>query len=245
MNEISKTDGVSQSNWQDEHQNFSESGKRNPYMETEKAVAAKERSGGDIASILGISPGAINAEIKDAVSSLLDQLDFLRKQTQQAVARSNFLEKQVDSDSIFSVMNRAAFIREFSRRIEHSKNVGFKCSVGVFFCDDFYHWRKSDGLKKSFQRFSVIIDTFQDIKKASEVVGFLGGATIGVVMPLLANIDAQERAFQIMSRLNEKFISEGHKFDCSFHFGTYEVNDRDTAETALDSADQKLIFKLR
>ena len=246
MNEIAKTDAITQSNWQEERQNYPESGKRNPYVETEKAVASKERSGGDIASILGISPAAINAEIKEAVSSLLDQLDFLRKQTQKAVARANFLETQVDMDSQLPLMNVRAFTRELARRVEHSKRVGFKCSLVLFYYEDFEYYRTNLGLKAANSIFNNIIVTLRSYLRASDVVGLVGFATFGVVMPLLAKFDAREKAQQIVDLINTKTTNiHNNEIPFKLKFATYEASENDTAETVIDSADKMLVKILK
>lgn len=248
MNEIPKTDAVAQSNWQEDRQNYPESGagRRNPYIETEKAIASKERSGGDIASILGISASAINAEIKEAVSSLLEQLDFLRKQTQKAVARANYLESQVDLDSLVPFMNTRAFIREFARRIEHGKRVGFKCSLTLFYLADFKDYRQNKGLNFANAVFTKAAVMINSCLKASDTIGIAGFATIGVIMPLLSKIDAQERVEQIITFMkNNPLLINGKNIPINLKFGIYEINEHDTAEKAIDSADCELIKSLK
>src|ERR1051326_9543853 len=92
-----------------------------------KAPAAKgETSPGAAvtaaASVMGIPEAEFTPRVRDAIMTLMHEVDRLRHEVEQTRARLEDLAKAADQDMLLPILTRRAFVREVSRFIRSEEH---------------------------------------------------------------------------------------------------------------------------
>src|SRR5262245_8336740 len=67
------------------------------------------------ASVLGIPEAEVTPRVRDAIMTLMHEVDRLRREVEQMRERVEDLAKAADQDVLLPILNRRAFVREVSR----------------------------------------------------------------------------------------------------------------------------------
>ena len=84
-------------------------------IRSSEAAPAAARVVADSATVLGIGAGELTPKVRDALMQLMAEVDSLRRELEQSRARSEYLERLADQDSLAPVANRRAFVRALAR----------------------------------------------------------------------------------------------------------------------------------
>src|SRR6185503_8659165 len=127
------------------------------------------------ASVLGIPEGEFTPRVRDAIMTLMGEVDSLRRELSQTRVRLEEVEKTADQDHLLPLLNRRAFVRELTRYIAFAGRYGTPASLIYFDLDGFktvndtHGHAGGDAVLKNFAQ--VLSDNVRD----SDCVGRLGG----------------------------------------------------------------------
>ena len=101
------------------------------------AASASARPINDSVSIMGIPEAELTPKVRDALMSLMAEVEAMRRDLREARDRLENLERLADRDPLIPVANRRAFVRELTRTMSHSERYGHASSVVYIDLNDF------------------------------------------------------------------------------------------------------------
>src|ERR1700759_2199620 len=87
---------------------------------------------GAVASVLGIPESEFTPRVRDAIVTLMGEVDNLRRELSAMKGRLEEAEKNADQDQLLPVLGRRAFVRELTRYIAFTGRYGTPASLIYF-----------------------------------------------------------------------------------------------------------------
>jgi diguanylate cyclase (GGDEF)-like protein len=213
------------------------------YARTAEAIAttAGPPTVGAAASVLGIPESEFTPRVRDAIVTLMGEVDSLRRELATTRDRLDEAEKNADQDQLLPLLNRRAFVRELTRYIAFAGRYGTPASLiyfdlnGFKAVNDTHGHAGGDAVLKNFAQ--VLSDNVRD----SDCVGRLGGDEFGV---LLSHAD-QDQAHKKADILAQKLRAAPTRWNSavipvSFAYGAFELKAGDDADMAMARADEAM-----
>ena len=85
------------------------------------------------ASVLGIPEAEFTPRVRDAIMTLMHEVDRLRKEVEQARAKLEDMARAADEDMLLPILNRRAFVREITRFTSFADR--YKTSSSLIYID--------------------------------------------------------------------------------------------------------------
>src|SRR5262245_54429499 len=89
------------------------------------------------AVVLGIPQSELTPRVRKAIGTLVEEVDRLRREVEQARHRLEEMALAADQDMLLPVLNRRAFVREIARFIAFAERYGTPSTVLYFDLNDF------------------------------------------------------------------------------------------------------------
>lgn len=195
----------------------------------------------DTTSIMGIPEAELTPKVRDAIMTLMEEVDSLRRSVEGMSQRLERAEKLADQDPLLPIYNRRAFVRELTRvqatveRYESAASLIYIDLNGFKEVNDTYGHQAGDHVLAEFA-----IRLVSSVRE-TDIVGRLGGDEFGLILSR-TNF---ETAASLMTRLPSEIdrnpiFWEGNKLDVGMSFGIVPVEPGINAEQTLNSADSKM-----
>ena len=178
---------------------------------------------------------------RSQVMQLMDELDRLQSELEQANQRVVELETIADEDPLVPALNRRSFMRELDRTIAYASR--YKTRVSLVYCD-------LDELKKLNDQFghaagdaalAFFAEWLVASTRKSDIIGRLGGDEFAVILHYADQAAASEKADRLMQQLSDqRFEYDGRKIGLSMSAGATEVRADDAAKDVLERADRAM-----
>jgi diguanylate cyclase (GGDEF)-like protein len=192
-------------------------------------------------SILGIPEAEFTPRVRDAIMSLMGEVENLRRELGQTRARLDEVEKTADQDGMLPLLNRRAFVRELTRHIALAGRYNTPASLIYF---DLNHLKKTNDTLGHAAGDAVLAhfaDVLQTQVRDSDCVGRLGGDEFGVLLSHANQEQAMKKADVLAKALEASpTVWNGHAIPVSFAYGAFELQSGDNPETAMTRADQAM-----
>jgi diguanylate cyclase (GGDEF)-like protein len=151
-------------------------------------------------------------KVKNAIMTLMAEVDHMRSELEIAHRRISELEKQADQESLIEISNRRAFVREMKRMISYSDRYGINSSLIFLDMNDLKVINDTMGHKVGDKALvhiaKVMLSNFRD----SDIIGRLGGDEFGIILPKANEQNAAAKARQIVANLEKKpLVIDGKK----------------------------------
>jgi diguanylate cyclase (GGDEF)-like protein len=196
---------------------------------------------GATASVLGIPESEFTPRVRDAIVTLMGEVDSLRRELAATRARLDEAEKNADQDQLLPLLNRRAFVRELTRTIAFAGRYGTPASLiyfdlnGFKAINDTYGHAGGDAVLKTFA--AVLADNVRD----SDTVGRLGGDEFGVLLSHADQAQAHNKADLLAQKLHAAPTSwNSGTIPASFAYGAFELKAGDDADLAMARADEAM-----
>jgi diguanylate cyclase (GGDEF)-like protein len=201
---------------------------------------------GATASVLGIPESEFTPRVRDAIVTLMGEVDSLRRELAATRDRLDVAEKNADQDQLLPVLGRRAFVRELTRYIAFAGRYGTPASLiyfdlnGFKAINDTYGHAGGDAVLKNFAQ--VLSDNVRD----SDCVGRLGGDEFGVLLSHANQDQAHKKADLLARDLNQSHaVWQGRAIPTSFSYGTFELKPGEDAASAMARADEAMYAQKR
>ncbi len=198
------------------------------------------------ASVLGIPESEFTPRVRDAIMTLMGEVDTLRRELQQTRVRLDEAEKAADQDHLLPLLNRRAFVRELTRYIAFAGRYGTPASLVYFDLDGFklvndtFGHAAGDAVLEHFSK--ILLANVRD----SDVVGRLGGDEFGVLLSHANQDQAHKKADSLARDLNQSHaLWQGRAIPASFSYGAFELKAGEDAATAMARADEAMYAQKR
>lgn len=196
---------------------------------------------GATASVLGIPESEFTPRVRDAIVTLMGEVDNLRRELSATRARLDEAEKTADQDHLVPLLNRRAFVRELTRYIAFAGRYGTAASLIYFDLNGFKAINDShghaggDAVLKNFAK--VLAENVRD----SDCVGRLGGDEFGVLLSHADQEQAHKKADILAERLRAAPTAwNGQSIAVGFAYGAFELKAGDDADLAMARADEAM-----
>jgi diguanylate cyclase (GGDEF)-like protein len=193
------------------------------------------------ASVLGIPEAEFTPRVRDAIMTLMGEVDTLRRELQQTRSRLEEVERTADQDHLLPLLNRRAFVRELTRYISFTSRYGTPASLVYFDLDGFKLVNDTHGHAGGDAVLAHFAQILQQNVRDSDVVGRLGGDEFGVLLSHANQDQAHKKADQLANALNtQPTIWQGRTIPVSFSYGAFELKAGEDANTAMARADEAM-----
>ena len=214
---------------------------------TRKTDKIKAALGGDIndtLSIMGIPAAELTPKVREAIMTLMAEVDRLRQEVEEQRARVSNLERLADQDPLTPLVNRRAFVRELSRIVSFSERYGTPASLIYFDMNGLKKVNDTHGHPAGDAALQKVASVLLDNVRESDLVGRLGGDEFGV---LLAHADEEasaEKATQLMEAIQaQPLVWEGIEIEISLAYGNYTFKGGEDANAAIAAADREMYVR--
>lgn len=205
------------------------------------AATGPVRNINDTASVLGIPQTEMTPKVRNAIMTLMAEVENMRNDLESAHRRISELEKLADQDSLIEISNRRAFVREMTRMISYSDRYGINSSLIFLDMNDLKIINDTYGHKAGDMALVHIAKTMISTLRDSDIVGRLGGDEFGIILPKASEDNADRKAKQILSTLEKKpLILDGKKISLKIAYGIYPLHSGLSPDQALENADKKM-----
>ena len=201
---------------------------------------------GPSASVLGIPESEFTPRVRDAIMSLMGEVDNLRRELNQTRARLDEVEKTADQDGMLPLLNRRAFVRELTRYISFAGRYNTPASLIYF---DLNHLKKTNDTLGHAAGDAVLAHFTQVLTahvRDSDSVGRLGGDEFGVLLSHANQDQAQKKADALAKALEASPAKwDDNVIPISFAYGAFELKSGDNPDVAMARADQAMYEQKR
>jgi diguanylate cyclase (GGDEF)-like protein len=195
----------------------------------------------DTASVMGIPEAELTPKVREAVMTLMAEVDNLRKQLSSAVSRLSEVERLADEDTLAPVYNRRAFVRELSRVMSYSERYGTPATLLFFDANNFKAINDTYGHAAGDQALMAIAQVLVDHVRDSDIVGRIGGDEFAVILSNADEAAGREKGDNLVQIVRDLEIHwEGRRIDLDVAVGVYGLRPGEDPGTALAQVDKAM-----
>ena len=195
----------------------------------------------DSLSIMGIPANELTPKVRDAIMTLMAEVDHMRGEVEEQKSRIAYLERLADQDSLTPVVNRRAFVRELSRFVSYGERYGTPSSVIYFDLNGLKGINDTHGHAAGDVALQRLAEILTDNVRESDVVGRLGGDEFGVLLAHADEAAATEKALQLVDSIENTTIEwQNIAIPLKVAFGAYTFKGGENASEALAEADKAM-----
>lgn len=205
-----------------------------------KAVTAPAATA-DVSSVLGIPEAEFTPAVRDAILTLMAEVDRLRHDLEHTKERLESVQAVADQDSLLPLLNRRAFVREMSRIISFGDRYDLSASLIYFDLDGFKAVNDTHGHAAGDAVLKHVANLLIENVRESDVVGRLGGDEFGVILPKADKDLAEKKARALSEQLiSQPFQWDGKPLNLSVAFGIHQFQKGENPDAAMADADRAM-----
>ena len=202
---------------------------------------ARSHAIADTTTVVGIPDIELTPKVRDAIMTLLGEVEDLRRQLRESQNRLQYLEKLADEDPLAPIANRRAFIRELSRIISYSQRYRVPASVLFFDLNGLKAINDSHGHTAGDAVLVHVANLLIENIRGSDLVGRLGGDEFGVILTNADQDAANEKAEFLTEAIEAQPIEwHGTMIPISVAHGAYCFRTGEDSTSALAAADRAM-----
>ena len=208
---------------------------------TQAAPPSSVRNIQDTSSIMGIPAGEVTEKVRNAIMTLMSEVDSMRKDLELAHRKISELEKLADQDSLLAISNRRAFVREMTRMISYSQRYGINSSLIYLDMNDLKKINDKHGHQAGDEALSHMANVIVKNLRDSDIIGRLGGDEFGIILPKADENTARVKAESLIKAItNTPMDLHGNKITLKVAYGIHPLMGNESADQALDKADKNM-----
>jgi diguanylate cyclase (GGDEF)-like protein len=198
----------------------------------------------DEVAILGIPDAELTPRVRQALMSLMQEVQALRAELDGARARLSELETLADSDPHLGVLNRRAFVRELNRALAMVDRYGTPSSLVFVDLNDLKKINDAWGHAAGDAALERVARILAANIRQTDAVGRLGGDEFGLILTQTDQATAEIKAAGLADLIREAPVEwRGGSFTAEVACGVVEIAKGATADEALETADSAMYRK--
>ncbi|MGH6798711.1 MAG: GGDEF domain-containing protein [Roseiarcus sp.] len=206
-----------------------------------RVEAATGSAAVDLVTLSGIPEAELTPKVRQALMSLLAEIDQLRREVGDARARIEYLERLADEDALMPIANRRAFLRELSRMISFAQRYGAPASIVYVDVNEMKAINDEFGHAAGDAALMQVSRTLVENVRASDVVGRLGGDEFGILLVQADQTIAEHKAAQLAEAVvAHPLVWQGRPIPLSIAYGVHAFDGTVEAGSAIDAADRAM-----
>ncbi|MCW5732356.1 MAG: GGDEF domain-containing protein [Alphaproteobacteria bacterium] len=221
----------------------SRGGGRRP--EAGRAGAPAPRRIEDSASVMGIPEAEFTPRVREAIVTLMAEVESMRRDLEQAQRRIQELEQIADLDPLVPIHNRRAFVRELDRAISYAERYGGAASLIYMDVNGLKAINDRHGHAAGDEVIRHVAGILTENVRRSDMIGRLGGDEFGILLAQAGREVAAFKAEQLAAAIAARpFVFHGETIPISVSHGCHTLVGGDPAR-ALDAADKEMYARKR
>ncbi len=199
----------------------------------------------DAASVLGLPVAALSEPVQQALLGLMEDMDALRWDLDQARHRMEWLEEQADRDPLLPLLNRRALLRELAQILDRGVLAETPGVLVLLHLRTLEAIRREFGLEAADQALRLAADEIIGALRQTDLAAHLDGGGFLLYLSLATHEGADQKARALIRRLEAlRFSWDGHPRSLTVGLGLAEARDGDTPDALLLRADRALRLAL-
>jgi diguanylate cyclase (GGDEF)-like protein len=192
-------------------------------------------------AVLGIPSTEMTPRVRDALVTLMHEVENLRKELERTQERLAEMERLADTDSLSPVANRRAFVRELSRVMSYAERHKVETSILFFDVDGLKAVNDDHGHAAGDAVLQHIANILRAQVRTSDVVGRLGGDEFAAILTHANEEQATMKAEQIQAAIAATPVVFGElAIRTGASVGVYTLGPGETPTQVLAEADKKM-----
>jgi diguanylate cyclase (GGDEF)-like protein len=205
------------------------------------AAGAATRAVGEVATVLDIPESEFTPKVRDAIMTLMGELDRLRIEIEQMKSRIQAVQALADQDSLVPLLNRRAFVREMARILDFGERYDLSASLVYFDLDGFKQVNDTLGHAAGDAVLAHVAKILTANVRESDIIGRLGGDEFGLIMAKADREAAERKALFLAGLLSETpFDWNGRRLNLSMTHGVHAFRKGEDPDGAMESADRAM-----
>ena len=209
-------------------------------------TAAKPSASGaaqavDETVLMGIPDVELTPRVREALFSLMAEVQNLRAELTQMRGRVGELEKLADHDPLLDIFNRRAFVRELDRTL--AMVARYKVQACLVFIDlnDLKIINDQRGHMAGDTALKHVAESISTNIRQTDVVGRLGGDEFGLLLTHVSQETAEQKAASLAQVISAIPVNgHGDAFIVRISCGVVSIAKGVTADQAMESADSAM-----
>lgn len=215
--------------------------KRAPGAATATGAAANSSAPADHISLAGIPEAELTPRVREALVTLMQEVQSLRDQLSWSQERINELERLADSDPLLDIYNRRAFVRELDRALAMIERYDMKASLVFVDLNDLKKINDQMGHGAGDAALTHVAMTLKGNVRQTDAVGRLGGDEFGVILTQADQQTAEVKASQLTSAVSARPVEwKAGNFVAHVSCGVVEIAKGQSADEAMERADSAM-----
>ncbi len=191
--------------------------------------------------VMGIPVAELTPKVRGVVMSLMQEVESLRRELERTKEKLSEVERVADTDTLSSIANRRAFVRELSRVMSYAERYNVETSLLFFDVDGLKDVNDRDGHAAGDAVLIHIAEVLHANIRTSDVVGRLGGDEFAVILSHANEVQAMQKADLLQSRIAETPVNfDGKTISTAASVGVYTFGPGETPTNVLAAADKKM-----
>ncbi|HEY4344708.1 MAG TPA: GGDEF domain-containing protein [Parvibaculum sp.] len=200
----------------------------------------------DAVSFMGIPEAEITPHVRDAIMSLMGEVETLRRDVEKMRQRIREAEKLADHDPLLPVLNRRAFMQELSRVIAYGRRYKEPAGLAYFDIDNFKQVNDSFGHAAGDAALKHLTEIVAANIRETDIVGRLGGDEFGVILARTDETSAHAKAKSLALLISmHPLLMNGTEIPLSISVGAIGISGELDPQQALALADQAMYLAKR
>lgn len=200
----------------------------------------------DAVSFMGIPEAEITPHVRDAIMSLMSEVETLRRDVEKMRQRIREAEKLADHDPLLPVLNRRAFMQELSRVIAYGRRYKEPAGLAYFDIDNFKQVNDSFGHAAGDAALKHLTDVVSANIRETDILGRLGGDEFGVILARTDEASAHAKAKSLALLISmHPLIMNGGEIPLTISVGAIAIDGDANPQDALARADQAMYLAKR
>jgi diguanylate cyclase (GGDEF)-like protein len=200
----------------------------------------------DITTFLGITEPEMTPAVKEAVQTLLTEIDDLRGEVSRLKGRLAEVEDLADRDALTPLLNRRALVRELGRIRTFAQRYGTAASLVYFDLDDLTGVNDRFGHAAGDAALKAVAERLLASVRDSDIVGRMGGDEFAVILVQADQAVAEAKAQSLARAIEGEPLSFGD-WSAPLHvsYGVREITQDAEPEALIAAADAAMYAKKR
>ena len=195
----------------------------------------------DSSSVLGIPQSELTPRVREAIMSLMAEVDALRKELSHNRQRLTELEEIADLDVMLPVLNRRAFMRELTRIISFAERYQVQASMIYVDLDNFKDINDNFGHAAGDAVLRHVSNLLEQNIRTSDAIGRLGGDEFGVILAQANADQAIQKGASLVDLIAKRPLKwEGQAIGITVSHGVYAFEQGMNADDAVANADRAM-----
>jgi diguanylate cyclase (GGDEF)-like protein len=200
----------------------------------------------DTTSIMGIPENELTPKVRQAILTLMAEVDRLRQEVERSAARIGYLEKLADEDALAPIANRRAFVRELTRFLAFADRYGTPSSLIYFDVNGLKQINDANGHGAGDAALLQIANTLLANVRKTDVVARMGGDEFAVLLAHADEKTAGDKARAIVDKIEATPLEwNGTQIPLAVAFGVHTFHGGDNTDAALAAADKAMYERKR